>query len=431
MKLNIVIFLTLLVSINSYGASFDCSKASTKVEKTICENEWLGSLDEELSFFYKKLRVSLSKAESSKLLSEQREWVRERNKTCEIAYNKKSCLNNRYRKRVTKLKIQYEEPLLPNKISLKEICGEIAELDALGRSKYGDSIDIYDADNDITSYDINNDGIKEVAESCRGGTMHVPCVEFKKPDGSKLLIKTINYEWKTYWTYGLNVFKKDGKWFRLHSYDDNLVKPAYVSFMTPENNEYVLCEFENKEIEEFLPNKTVIESEDVCSAIMTRDSNKVKNITLSEKPVISRSDVRDLGRYETSLERQGYLDYNNDGTPNYIGELEYASGAGRGCDYNYFDELSEDKKSFIDSEDRSLLLKMQKVNLNDRHPNCGSSWKGKYMNHFFSFDEKIYFEHRTRTDRAVFKLENDEIHEICSVDKSFETSIESIGIPNK
>lgn len=430
MKLNKAIFL-LLVCVNSYSASFDCSKASTEIDKTICENDWIGSLDEELSLFYTKLRESLSKEESSILLSEQREWIRERNKSCETAYNKKSCLSDRYRKRVNTLKIRYEEPLLPSKDNLKEMCDEISELDASGRRKYGDSISTYDIDKDIMAYDINNDGIKEIAERCYGGTMRTPCIRFKNMDGSKIQRKTINYEWKTYWTYGLKVFSKEGKWFRLHSYDDNLVKPVYVSYMTPENNEYVVCEFENKEVEQFLPSKSVIEANEVCSAIMEGDSSKIINITLFEKPIISRSDVSDLGRYATGLERQGYLDYNNDGSPNYIGELEYTSGAGRGCEYNYFDELSEDRKLFIESEDRSLLLKMQKVNLKGRHPNCGNWREGKYMNHFFSFNEKIYFEHKTRTERAIFKLENDKIHEICSVEKSYKTSVKSVGVPNK
>ena len=431
MKLNRVILLIFFLPFHSYSASFDCSKASTEVEKTICDNEWLGRLDEELSFFYNKLRESSSQEESSNLLREQREWIQERNKICETAYNKKSCLSDRYRKRVNTLKISYEEPLLPSKDNLKNICGEISALDSRGRREYGDIIETHDAVRGVMLYDINNDGVKEIAESCVGGTIHVPCVEFKLPNGEPLRTKTINYEWKDYWTYGLKTFNKNGKWFRLHSYDDNLVKPAYLSYITPENNEYVVCEFENNEVERFLPNKEIPEADEVCHEVKIGNSNKIKNIELTEKPLITRSDVRDLGRYETGLARQGYLDYNNDGVPNYIGELEYASGAGRGCDYNYFDELSEDRKSFIESEDRSLLLTMQKVNLKNRHPNCGSSWNGKYMNHFFSFDGKIYFEHKTRTDRAVFKLENRKIHEICSVNKRYETSIKSIGVPNK
>lgn len=431
MKLNKAIFLMFFVPFHSYSASFDCSKASTEVEKTICENEWLGTLDEELSFFYSKLREASSQEDSLGLLREQREWLQERNKICESEYNKKSCLGDRYRKRVNSLKILYEEPLLPSKDDLKKICSDIAALDSRGRREYGDSIETYDADSDITSYDINNDGTKEIAESCFGGTMHVPCVEFKLPNGEQLRNKTINYEWKDYSTYGLKIFNKNGKWFRLHSYDDNLVKPAYVSYMTRENNEYVVCEFGNKEVEEFLPNKENPEADELCHEVMTGNSMRIQNIELTEKPIITRSDVRDLGRYETGLERQGYLDYDNDGDPNYVGELEYASGAGRGCDYNYFDELSDDRKSFVDNEARNLLLNMQKVNLKSRHPNCGSWSDGKYMNRFFSFGDKIYFEQKTRTDRAVFKLENSKIHEICSVKKSYETSIKTIGIPNK
>lgn len=428
MKAEKAIFL-LLVCMNSYSASFDCSKATTEVDKTICKNEWLGNLDEELAFFYTSLRESLSKEKSSALLSEQRKWVRERNKSCETAYNKKSCLSDRYTKRVNSLKIQYEEPLLPNKGELNEICGEIAELDPAGRRKYGDRN--HEKGEGEKSYDINNDGVSETAESCHGGSMHVPCVEFKNPDGSKIDIETINYEWKTYWTYGLEEFNKEGKWFRLHSYDDRLEQPEYVSYITPRNNEYVVCEFENKEVEDFSPNRSITEADEICSAIMNGDSTKITSITLPESPMISRSDMRDLGRYETGLERQGYLDYNNDGSPDYIGELEYSSSAGGGCDYNYFDELSEDRKSFIDSENRSLLLNMQTVDLEGRHPNCGSSWNGKYMNHFFSFDKEIYFDHRTRDSRGVFKIKNNKIHEICSVKKSHDTIVKSVGIPSK
>jgi len=431
MQKQIFLVLFLAIPFCAYGASFDCTKATTKVEKTICENKWLGRLDVDLSYYYKKVMVGLSQSESNNFLSEQRNWIKERNKRCEGSRNTKSCLGSFYRKRVTNLKIRYEEPLLPISQELKNICGEISELTSFQRKKYGDPIKILNSENNTRSYDINNDGINEIAQNCHGGTAHIPCIRFKLPDGTILRTDTINYEWKSYWTYGLKIFNNNGKWYSLHSYDDHFVKPAYVSYLTPENNEYVVCEFDNKEIENFHPNTDLEESSDLCLEVMNTNSTQIRNILLTDEPIISRSDVRDLGRYETGLERQGFLDYNNDGTPNYIGELEYASGAGRGCDYNYFDELAEDRKSFVDNEQRDLLLKMQKVNLDGRHPNCGSSSKGKYMNHFFEFRNKIYFEYKTHSDRAIYKLENNQIYEVCSVKKTYTTSVKSVGIPNK
>lgn len=262
--------------------------------------------------------------------------------------------------------------------------------------------------------------------------MHVPCVEYKTPDGNKLTIDTINYEWKTYWTYGHRPFYKNGKWFSFHSYDDHYLKPAYVSYLTPDNNEFVVCEFENLETEIALPNLNIEGAEQVCEEITLEDSPRIKAIKLHDRPTITLRGVHDLGRRETGLERQGYLDYDNDGIQNYIGELEYASGAGRGCDYNYFDELSEDKKSFLESTSRNLLLKMQKVDLKARHPNCGSSNPNSrgYMNRFFEFDGKNYYEFKTRTDRAIFKLENNKIDTICSFRNGYVTTVKSIGVPN-
>lgn len=431
MKLRKTVFLTFFISLSANSTSFDCTNALTETDKTICANEWLGVLDDELSYFYNKLRKSLPENKSSQLLSQQRKWVHERNETCEIAYNKKSCLNDKYRKRVNTLKIMYDEPFLPGTKILNNICGEIAKLDASGRQEFGDKVDFHAADKNLTTYDINNDGIKEVAENCQGGTMHVPCVEFKRADGTPLPIETINYEWKSYWTYGLKSFKKNETWFRLHSYDDNFIKPAYISYITPKNNEYVVCEFESKAVEEFSPNNKIQDSNELCHEVMDGNSSKIKVIKLTDKPLINRSDIRDLGRYETGLERQGYVDYDNDGSPNYIGELEYSSGAGRGCDYNYFDELSKDRTSFIESDDRTRLLEMQNVDLQGRHPSCGGSSGGGYINRFFSFNEIIYFEQKTRTNRAIYKLEDNLIHQVCIGKTSYKTKIKSTGIPNQ
>ena len=46
--------MTLLLSTILYSASFDCSKASTGTEKTICNNDDLSQLDSELALIYKK-----------------------------------------------------------------------------------------------------------------------------------------------------------------------------------------------------------------------------------------------------------------------------------------------------------------------------------------------------------------------------------------
>ena len=54
--------------------SFDCAKATTKVEKTICSDDELAELDLELSKVYSEKR-SLANVKSS-----QKKWIKNRNK---------------------------------------------------------------------------------------------------------------------------------------------------------------------------------------------------------------------------------------------------------------------------------------------------------------------------------------------------------------
>jgi uncharacterized protein len=50
----------LLVSQFLYGAAFDCTKAVTLVEQSICSNKQLSALDDSLGVAYKKaLNISL------------------------------------------------------------------------------------------------------------------------------------------------------------------------------------------------------------------------------------------------------------------------------------------------------------------------------------------------------------------------------------
>lgn len=58
------------------AASFDCRKAATKVEKAICADDELSSLDEEMAATY---QLALKKGKASDVKAEQREWLKERN----------------------------------------------------------------------------------------------------------------------------------------------------------------------------------------------------------------------------------------------------------------------------------------------------------------------------------------------------------------
>lgn len=81
--------LILLLTTTLFGASFDCTKAKTNVEKMICADEELSALDENLSKAFKEALTNTEDKE--KLKKEQFAWMKERDK-CQD----KSCIKNIY-----------------------------------------------------------------------------------------------------------------------------------------------------------------------------------------------------------------------------------------------------------------------------------------------------------------------------------------------
>jgi uncharacterized protein len=75
------------------AASFDCKKATTKVEKLICDNSELSKLDSELAETYKE-----AVRKDPTVRADQSQWLKQRN-TCTDA----KCLNAQYKERINDL----------------------------------------------------------------------------------------------------------------------------------------------------------------------------------------------------------------------------------------------------------------------------------------------------------------------------------------
>ena len=110
----IVLILSFFV-LFTHAASFDCKKARTSVEKHICSDANLSTLDEELAKVYKKvLKLSiqnrLSKYDGSSnynfFKQKQKKWLKARNKNCSKykGNEQKECLLSYYTSRIEKLK---------------------------------------------------------------------------------------------------------------------------------------------------------------------------------------------------------------------------------------------------------------------------------------------------------------------------------------
>lgn len=108
------------------GPSFACKKAATPVEKTICEDEFIGFRDGALGKLYAGLVDSLTDRAREALRLDQRGWLKARDRACgkvgDIA--RPNCLLKRYDKRLRRLGEQMRRAKLgPGARGLKQIAG--------------------------------------------------------------------------------------------------------------------------------------------------------------------------------------------------------------------------------------------------------------------------------------------------------------------
>lgn len=97
-KFILVGFLIISGVVVAEAASFDCAKASTPIETTICSNSQLSAMDEDLDAAYKKALVYAASADAVK--KRQREWLKTERNTCKTA----SCVKAAYEKRLKELR---------------------------------------------------------------------------------------------------------------------------------------------------------------------------------------------------------------------------------------------------------------------------------------------------------------------------------------
>lgn len=85
-----------LMTLSLFGASFDCSKATSDVEKMICKDDELSKMDENLTItFWQAMNKVYDKSELKK---EQSLWIKERNKCQDI-----KCIQTQYVERIKAL----------------------------------------------------------------------------------------------------------------------------------------------------------------------------------------------------------------------------------------------------------------------------------------------------------------------------------------
>ena len=93
-KIMAIAILFALLPMTTFSASFDCTKASTYVEKMICSDETISKLDEQLAKSYKQALEKALLKDDFKM--QQRVWLGDHRDTCKDA----ECLKMEYENRI-------------------------------------------------------------------------------------------------------------------------------------------------------------------------------------------------------------------------------------------------------------------------------------------------------------------------------------------
>ncbi len=96
--------LAVLAASNTHAASFDCTKAKTADEKTICRNRSLSDADVKMATMFQMNTRLVMMGSRGNMQDRQRQWLSERN-TCKGNFK---CLTAAYDKRLKELQADFD-----------------------------------------------------------------------------------------------------------------------------------------------------------------------------------------------------------------------------------------------------------------------------------------------------------------------------------
>ncbi len=85
-----------------FEAGFDCQRATSSIEKTICQSRWLANADKELAELFKNA-LAKNSAGAKQVKTTQRAWLGRRNATCETSADLANCIADQYLTRLHEL----------------------------------------------------------------------------------------------------------------------------------------------------------------------------------------------------------------------------------------------------------------------------------------------------------------------------------------
>jgi hypothetical protein len=287
-----------------------------------------------------------------------------------------------------------------SRAEIEDVCKFVADIPAHRRPGYFLTAGMID---------VNNDGVLElVADAVSPGTMHGMVFDIRDSNGRAITIQPAGFEWKDYWTFGAGWLPYKGKIYYATFKAEDFRFLSYLAFVAPDEREYVICTFDNLISEKPLLLSSVPATEGFCGRESRKNNPGASNLLPFDK---ARKDRFYELRRRRETHPYGYvdIDFDNDGDNDLLLYLEYASGAGRGCDVHYFDVMTPEGLPLDAGTEHDTLMRLQGIDLSGRHPgNCSGN-----VVRVFREQDVTYFHLKYRSDRpySVKQMVND-IYEV-------------------
>jgi hypothetical protein len=271
----------------------------------------------------------------------------------------------------------------------KDVCSYIASYINEGRTR-----ELFGGGEFI---DINSDGIEERIEFQTGGTMHITNMElFNKSTGEPISVDEADKDF----AYNIAIVPLFGEYYLLYYNDDKY--PVVATNISKNFEERVACRFDVN-LKETVSKKSA--DKNLCQMLI--NDREFEYLEFNESHSLKPSEKYS----ESSAKNALTFDFDNDGKKESVIEIEYSSGAGRGCGYTYFDFLNKEKNKISDDEKRGLLITLQHIfKKKYRHPvpHCGGNTTG-----WFKYKGITYYESKYPDEGP--KNSDDEFHMVAYI----------------
>jgi len=208
--------------------------------------------------------------------------------------------------------------------------------------------------------DANNDGVvDDVTGAMREGTMRGEDLAFRPRGAAKASppvdVRPKDFQPIDYFPFGARWLPYDDKVYTLYFEAEDLRYPTHLGYIAADNDERLVCDFDHSERETFNP-------------VRDADAAVCRAVAAGGVRYLAPADAQDADadaaarRWNSRVAGHVSVDYANTGAATPLALVAFRSGAGRGCEFDYFD-LTVGGTLAHAGDAHALLLKLQDVEL--------------------------------------------------------------------